>query len=140
MKKIIWIIVVILVLSVAIFGFYKSNQNKKIISPEKVSVQNINIKAGDLVKSPLEISGDALGTWYFEASFPIKIYDANGNMLGSIPAQAESDWMTENFVPFKALLYFATSTTDSGTLVLEKDNPSGLPQNAGEIKIPIRFR
>ena len=109
-------------------------------TPEKVIVQNVNIKAGDMVANPLEVSGEARGNWYFEASFPVKIYDDNGTLLGSIPAEAQSDWMTENFVPFNTLLIFTDSTTESGTLVLEKDNPSGLPQNAGQIKIPVRFK
>jgi hypothetical protein len=139
MKKIIWIVAIV-ILVVVCFGIYKLNSDKKIVAPEKISIQNVNIKVGETVKSPLEISGEALGTWYFEASFPVKIYDANGKLLGSVPAQAQSDWETENFVPFKALLYFATSTTDSGTLVLEKDNPSGLPQNAGQYEIPVRFK
>src|ERR1035437_820195 len=44
-------------------------------TPEKVIVQNVNIKAGDMVANPLEVSGEARGNWYFEASFPVKIYD-----------------------------------------------------------------
>src|ERR1035437_886872 len=87
-------------------------------TPTNASLRNINIKAGDTVGSPLEINGEARGTWYFEASFPVKIYDSNGKLLGSVPAQAQSDWMTENFVPFKASLDFATPTTDSGILIL----------------------
>lgn len=109
-------------------------------TPANTSLQNINIKAGDTVASPLQVNGEARGTWYFEASFPVKIYDANDKLLGSVPAEAQSDWMTENFVPFNALLIFTDSTTKSGTLVLEKDNPSDMPQNAGQIKIPIRFK
>ena len=109
-------------------------------TPEKVMIQNINIKAGDIVVSPLEVSGEARGTWYFEASFPVKIYDANGKLLGSMPAQAKSDWETTDFVPFKASLIFDSPTTDIGMLVLEKDNPSGLPQNAGQIEIPVHFK
>ncbi len=108
-------------------------------TPKKVSVQNVNIKVGDTVESPLQLNGEARN-WYFEASFPVKMYDANGKLLGSVPAQAQSDWTTGNFVPFKALLYFATSTTDSGVIILEKDNPSGLPANADQFEIPIRFK
>jgi hypothetical protein len=48
--------------------------------------------------------------------------------------------MTENFVPFVALLVFETPTTDSGMLILEKDNPSGMPQNADQYEIPIKFK
>lgn len=91
------------------------------------------------VRSPLTITGEARGNWYFEASFPVKILDAAGRELGVHYAQAQGEWMTTNFVPFRSTLNFATSTTPTGTLVLEKDNPSGLPQNAAELRIPIRF-
>ena len=97
-------------------------------------------KANDVIKSPLIISGEARGTWYFEASFPVKLIDANGNVVASVPAQAQGEWMTENFVPFKAELKFNIPSTDYGTLILEKDNPSGLPENNDEIIIPIRFK
>lgn len=92
-----------------------------------------------VVMSPLIIEGEARGTWYFEASFPIRIYDAHNVLLGTTVAQAQSDWMTENFVPFKATLTFSKSTTSTGTLVFEKDNPSGLPEHANEFRMPIRF-
>lgn len=92
-----------------------------------------------LVQSPLHITGEARGNWYFEASFPVKLIDANGRQLGVVPAQAQSDWMTEAFVPFVADLPFTSPTTTTGTLILERDNPSGLPQNAAEIRIPVRF-
>lgn len=93
-----------------------------------------------IVTSPLEVSGQARGTWYFEASFPVKLLDADGNVLVQIPAQAQGDWMTENFVPFKVTLEFIAPVTDTGTLVLEKDNPSGLPENADSLIVPIKFR
>jgi spore germination protein GerM len=54
-------------------------------------------------------------------------------------AQAQGDWMTTNFVPFSSTLTFSTPTTPTGILVLQKDNPSGLPENDAEIRIPVRF-
>ena len=92
------------------------------------------------VQSPLTITGEARGNWYFEASFPVKILDANGVELGVSYAEAQGEWMTTEFVPFISTLTFATSTTATGTLVLEKDNPSGLPEYADEIRLPIRFQ
>lgn len=92
-----------------------------------------------LVESPLVISGRARGTWYFEASFPVKLYDEAGTLLGVTPAQAQGEWMTTEYVPFKVVLAFTKPTTPTGTLVLEKDNPSGLPQYANELRIPVRF-
>lgn len=91
------------------------------------------------VRSPLTITGEARGNWYFEASFPVRIEDANGNVLGQHYAEAQGEWMTTNFVPFRSTLTFSAPTTATGFLVLEKDNPSGLPENAAEIRVPVRF-
>jgi len=87
---------------------------------------------------PLVITGRAVGPWYFEASFPVKLLDSAGNVLAEGPAQAQGDWMTVDFVPFKATLNFTTADT-SGTLVLQNDNPSGEPANAKSISIPVTF-
>ncbi len=98
-----------------------------------------NPRPNQLVQSPFLIRGEARGYWFFEASFPIKLFDANGKLLGVAIAQAKSDWMTEKFVPFEATLEFEMPTTKKGTLILEKDNPSDLPENADELRIPIGF-
>jgi hypothetical protein len=47
--------------------------------------------------------------------------------------------MTEEFVPFTATLTFEQPETETGFLVLEKDNPSGLPEQADELRIPVSF-
>jgi len=98
-----------------------------------------NIKSNQSIKSPLTVTGQARGYWFFEASFPVKVLDANGNVLGISPAQAIGEWMTESFVPFEVQINFTPSTTKTGTLVLQKDNPSGLPENDDELRIPITF-
>ena len=92
-----------------------------------------------VVQNPLSVTGEARGNWYFEASFPIKIYDSAGTLLGVTPAQAQGDWMTSEYVPFSALFTYKTPTTVTGYLVFEKDNPSGLPENANELRIPVTF-
>lgn len=46
--------------------------------------------------------------------------------------------MTEEFVPFTATLRF-TSPGGHGTLILRKDNPSGLPEHDDALVIPVRF-
>ncbi len=95
--------------------------------------------ADAVVASPLTVTGKARGTWYFEASFPVRILDANNQELGVIPAAAQGEWMTEDFVPFSATLAFTAPTTATGTLVFEKDNPSGLPENDAALRVPVRF-
>ena len=110
-------------------GESEQNSNINVSSPQPNSV----------VSSPLIVTGEARGTWYFEASFPVKLYDANNSLLAQAPAQALSDWMTTDFVSFSVTLTFPTPSTQTGTLVLEKDNPSGLPQNDDSVSIPVSF-
>lgn len=97
-------------------------------------------RPNDVVKSPLVIEGEARGIWYFEASFPVTLTDADGKILARAPAQAEGEWMTENFVQFKVGLKFDTPKTDTGFLILEKDNPSGEAKFDDHLKVPVRFR
>lgn len=95
---------------------------------------------GALVASPLRVAGEARGPWFFEASFPIRLLDPEGREIAVGHAQAQGEWMTEKFVPFGATLQFRAPVSGSaGTLVLEKDNPSGLPENADELRVPVRF-
>ncbi|NUM25511.1 MAG: hypothetical protein HUU49_02680 [Candidatus Buchananbacteria bacterium] len=96
-------------------------------------------RPNDLITSPVKISGDARGTWFFEASFPIVLLDGNGDVVVQHFAQAKTDWMTENFVAFESEVVFTKPTTKNGLLILKKDNPSGLPEYDDELIIPIRF-
>lgn len=96
-------------------------------------------KPNDEISSPLVISGEARGTWFFEATFPIKLLDADGMAIAVGHASAGSDWMTTEFVPFGATFEFTAPSTATGTLVLEKDNPSGLAEHDDAIRIPVRF-
>jgi hypothetical protein len=89
------------------------------------------------VTSPLHLTGSARGMWYFEASFPIRLVDANGNIIAQTHAEAQGEWMTENFVPFTSTLTWATSTGGAGTIIFMRDNPSGLPENDAQIEIPV---
>ena len=91
------------------------------------------------VGSPLQLAGEARGPWFFEASFPVTLLDANGAVLAQSPAQARGEWMTEAFVPFTAQLTFPPPTTPTGTLVLSKHNPTGLPEHAAEVRLAVRF-
>lgn len=98
-----------------------------------------NPRPNQTIGSPLLITGQARGYWFFEASFPIKVFDENNNLLTTIIAQAQSDWMTEDFVPFEAKLDFPLPESGEGRMVFQKDNPSGLPENDDELVVPIKF-
>ena len=93
-----------------------------------------------VIEGRLSIDGEARGTWFFEASFPIVLLDSDGNELATVVAQAQGEWMTEDFVPFHTELVIPATTMATGTLVFHNDNPSGLPEHARELRIPVRFR
>lgn len=102
-------------------------------------VRNVSIKPGQKVTSPLTVTGEAKGPWYFEANFPIKLVDVNGKVLGQRGVQAQGEWMTENYVPFSVTFSFSPATTTTGVLILERDNASGLPQYDASYNIPVTF-
>ncbi len=107
--------------------------------PKEDLIQIQNLQANEIITSPLIIKGKARGVWFFEASFPVKLYDDNGELLATAIAQAQADWMTKDFVPFLAEMNFENSKTEKGILVFEKDNPSGLPEHYDELRIPVTF-
>lgn len=128
MKKTVWISILIPILLLA--GCDAEEIQIKVESPFP----------NQTIESPFLIKGEARGTWFFEASFPVELVGENGGIILETFAQAKEDWMTENFVPFEATLRFESGENQKGTLILQKDNPSGLPQNDDKIEIPILFK
>lgn len=92
-----------------------------------------------VVSSPLTVSGQARGNWFFEANLPVKLIDDQENLILAHFATAASDWMTADYVPFLGELVFQTTATQ-GFLIIAKDNPSGLPEYDAAIRIPVRFK
>ncbi|QQR82802.1 Gmad2 immunoglobulin-like domain-containing protein [Candidatus Campbellbacteria bacterium] len=92
------------------------------------------------IASPLTISGRARGTWFFEGSFPVLLVDWDGKIIAEGFATT-SEWMTEEFVPFTGTIEFSKPAYDkNGTLILKKDNPSGLSENDMALEIPVVFK
>lgn len=92
------------------------------------------------IKSPLEVTGEAVGQYFFEGSFPAVLVDSNGKELGTGIMTADGEWMTEEFVPFKGTVEFADSTTNKGTLILKRNNPADKPENDAQLIIPVNFQ
>jgi hypothetical protein len=107
--------------------------------PFKDLIRVVSPATGETVGSPLVVSGIARGSWYFEASFPVRLLDAAGKVLAEAPAAAQGGWMTENFVPFVVTLDLDASSVKEGKLILANDNPSGLPENDKSIELPLKF-
>ena len=109
---------------------------------EKMDLIRIdNPRPNQEIESPLTIEGEARGTWFFEADFPVILVNWDGLIIAEGVATAQDDWMTEDFVKFKAELNFEKPDyKNNGALILKKDNPSGLPENDDALEIPIIFK
>jgi hypothetical protein len=92
------------------------------------------------VASPLTITGEARGTWYFEAVFSIILTDAKGKILARTQARAQNDWQTADLVSFLATLSFPWQPgSTTGRLIFQKNNPSGLSQNDAYAVMTVTF-
>lgn len=96
-----------------------------------------NFDLNQVITSPYQLTGEAPGSWYFEASFPVVLKNSQGDVILETYAQAESDWMTTEMVPFVIDLIFEIDREQSGELILRKDNPSGLVEHDAQISYPI---
>lgn len=133
------VVAIVLIFSVLIFDW--GRRSNVFISDQDGDVMVYSPKINSAITNGIvKISGTAKGTWYFEASFPIQIQDSEGNVLATGTATALSDWMTENPVPFSSdILFFASTTTNYGKIVLKNDNPSGDPTKDKFFEVPVSF-
>ncbi len=116
---------------------------KKITNRGETDLIRLNTpRPNQIIESPLIIKGEARGFWFFEGDFPIVLTDWDGLIIAEGYASAICDWMTEDFVEFKAELTFTrpdTKVNSKGILILKKDNPSGLPEYDDALEIPVFF-
>lgn len=147
MKKIISAAAALAVLLVLSFYFY-NKEPQKVVPPEQTTKISYVNASSDLIKitSPLpdsvvgstfSVTGEARGTWFFESSFPVLLLDNKRTVLFQGPAQAQGDWMTTEFVPFKIDIKLTKEYTGMATLVLKKDNPSGIPEKDASISFSV---
>jgi len=104
-------------------------------------------QAGAAITSPLKMTGEARGGWYFEASFPVTVVDWDGKIIGQGPVQAKGDWMTTDFVPFEGAINFikpkcaaGTDFCKRGAVIFKNDNPSGQASTSRAVEIPVNFK
>lgn len=157
MNKKIFILILILILLIgAVYAMLEREQSQKEPTKSFITVKGetdliklFSPQVGEEVSSPLIIKGEARGTWFFEASFPVTLTNWDGLIIAEHYVQAQSDWMTEDYVPFEATLEFENPVfpeadkehfSRRGYLILHKDNPSGLPENADALEITVKFK
>lgn len=108
-------------------------------APENVNPIIVSPVVGSVIKSPVTVQGRARGTWFAEGSLPIEITDSHNLVIATAPAQADGEWMTTDYVDFSVIIPFSTKQP-FGFIVIKKDNPSGLPENDAQFKIPVMFK
>lgn len=111
------------------------------VSTKGVEVRVYAPEKDSTIASPVAVVGEVPGSWSFEASFPIRLVDSSGKVVAQSTAQVLGDWMTDQLVPFSAKLPYvaASAHSGSGSLILQKDNPSGRAANDDTVVIPVRL-
>ena len=99
---------------------------------------------GDTVSPPLVVRGEARGNWFFEGSFPVVLTDWDGRIIAEHYATAQGEWMTTEFVTFESVVDFTVPEnigdfSRRGSLILQKDNASGLPEFDDALEITVFF-
>lgn len=97
-------------------------------------------KSGAAVGNPMILAGEARGYWFFEASAPVIVVNWDGLIIGEGYVTAQGDWMTEELVPFTGSIEYdlpADSYSTEGTVILKRDNPSGLAEHDAAVEVPV---
>lgn len=129
-----WVLVCLILGSFILAPVLVQAQEKKKAAGEIVVTSP---KPNESVCSPLIVKGKAKSPWFFEAVFPIRLVDAKCQELATGSARAIGDWTSPDFVPFEGKLEFKVTKPTKATLILQNDNPSGLPENAVRKDIPV---
>lgn len=107
---------------------YTSNRGVELIINSPIKNESLT--------SPFVVMGQVPGNWSFEGSFQIELLDKNGERLEAKTVQLIGEWTTEEFVLFDATLKYSGYSGDA-TVILHKDNPSGLTKNDDSVSIDV---
>lgn len=91
------------------------------VGSTKLFIDVASPKFNQKIESPIKINGIASGLWFYEGSFIVKIFDANGILLGSGPVTTNSEGKT---VSFSGIIPFKDSNTTTGKIVFTGADPS----------------
>ncbi len=96
--------------------------------------------SGSSIQSPLIITGEARGTWFFEGSMSVVLTNWDGEIIAEGVLQADGEWMTESLVAFYGELEYETPAYgERGHLIIQAANPSGLPEHDKALEIIVQF-
>ena len=103
-----WLLIIVVIIAVALVGgWFLSMQNVQPIpetptttseiptgpqatytNTDSNTIQIMKPLPGETASSTFVVSGQARGSWYFEASFPLNLVSATGTILTQMPVQA----------------------------------------------------
>ena len=96
------------------------------------------------ISSPIKITGEARGNWFFEATAPVMLTNWDGLIIAEGYITAQGEWMTEEFVPFEGEIVFDTKDIPDfnkrGSLIIKNSNASGLPERDVAAEMVIFFK
>jgi len=113
----------------------------KIIPVQKgePSIEFDGFENGATISGPFVVHGTAT-LWYFEGSFSVEVYDANGVLLGTGIASALDDWMVTTPVPFEAeVVAYTEPNTSTGIVRFIRANPSDTRAQDRAVDVMVRF-
>lgn len=89
------------------------------------------------IYNPVRIAGTAPATWFFEGRLGVEVRDINGVRVGfgtvSATNQAGSEWS------FGGSVEYVRPETSAGSVILQKANPQGIPNQDQAVSIPVVF-
>ena len=121
----------------------EEEEEGEVLSEKGERIYLEGVKSGDILSVDDVIIGRAPGSWFFEGSFPVRIFDQEGDEIAALFAVTEEDWMQEGYIPFTLELRSNLIDLDEESIVVfqfEKDNPSGLDENADYAKITLTLK
>lgn len=110
------------------------------VSPEPEPILQTNVPRNSVIKTDQIVAGKIDNSWLFEGQFNIQIKDSSGRVIATTPVKIVEgqDWTVPGLKDFSVKITFKTNS-QSGTLVINSDNPSGLPENQKSYSIPVKF-
>lgn len=140
MKKEFILIIVLAIIIVVLLGFFFLLPAKNNPQPIVSGIEITSPKENSEISSPLEIQGVAYWGGFEGQAGTVKLYDNNGNLLGTAILTATSDTWTSTPITFKTTLIFRSDKDQLGALIFHNENPSGLPQYDTQFVLPVKIK
>lgn len=99
-----------------------------------------NLKDGDTVDEDFEVKGKVSGEWFFEGTFPVRVLTENEEIIKSLSATTDDDWMTSDLVSFSFKLDTNLEKESVVVIRFEKANPSGIGENDDYAQVTITIK